>query len=57
MGGRLIPYRDKGRASIEVLGIWRRRNVTMSGKTRANMGKMGGQLRGRVGMRTSECGE
>ena len=21
------------------------------------MGKMGGQLRGRVGMRTSECGE
>ena len=33
MGGRLIPCRDKGRASIEVLGIWRRRNVTMSGKT------------------------
>ena len=40
MGGRLIPYRDKGRASIEVLGIWRRRNVTMSGKT-SEYGKVG----------------
>ena len=33
MGGRLIPCRDEGRANIEIWGIWRRGNVTMSGKT------------------------
>ena len=48
MGGRLIPCRDEGRASIEIRGIWRRWNVTMSGK-KSEYGKDGRPTAGKSG--------